>query len=295
MKVPGFAVVTLLMLSCCSAEKPVQQREQVDVGARRFDYTFKAEGKEFGTYLSTRYGANDVWLAYSTYGKNYTDVFTGCALLDEAIPEDYTAAYADGKVVISYKCAKLMGVDAEHARLRAALAELERDSDSDGLPDLAEYRFWTDATNPDTDGDGRSDGEDSNPLACAKAKLTDEQKIWKAGFEQFRLDLRYVRGNEIFLAEFEKELDFFELPGMKEPVLAVTQDHVVKFAQQFGYVTPRVIFKRVIYGPSSEGRRVATFEIDEFYRPLQGLGYKLTLQQRDGEWKLVDSSVERIY
>lgn len=44
------------------------------------------------------------------------------------------------------------------------LAEVERDSDDDGLTDLAEARLGLAPSNPDTDGDSRPDGLDSQPL-----------------------------------------------------------------------------------------------------------------------------------
>lgn len=47
--------------------------------------------------------------------------------------------------------------------LTASLAELTRDDDADGLPDLVERRLNLDATNPDIDGDGVPDGTDPLP------------------------------------------------------------------------------------------------------------------------------------
>jgi len=47
--------------------------------------------------------------------------------------------------------------------LEIPFADLERDSDGDGLTDLAEQRLLTDAGNPDTNGDGTADGNDRAP------------------------------------------------------------------------------------------------------------------------------------
>ncbi len=41
------------------------------------------------------------------------------------------------------------------------VADMQRDSDGDGLTDWQEYEQRTDPKNPDTDGDGRSDGDES--------------------------------------------------------------------------------------------------------------------------------------
>lgn len=69
-------------------------------------------------------------------------------------------------------------IDSEPAHIAAELArrpgqqglyleipfeELERDSDGDGLTDLAEQRLLTDPGNPDTNGDGTADGLDRTP------------------------------------------------------------------------------------------------------------------------------------
>jgi hypothetical protein len=47
--------------------------------------------------------------------------------------------------------------------LEIPFSELERDSDGDGLTDLAEERLVLDPSNPDTDGDGVGDGWDQLP------------------------------------------------------------------------------------------------------------------------------------
>jgi len=47
--------------------------------------------------------------------------------------------------------------------VEASLADLQKDSDKDGLTDLIEQRLLTDPKNADTDGDGLSDLEDSFP------------------------------------------------------------------------------------------------------------------------------------
>ncbi|MFO0596610.1 MAG: hypothetical protein U0228_14940 [Myxococcaceae bacterium] len=51
----------------------------------------------------------------------------------------------------------------EHVVLEAKLADLERDTDGDGLTDLLEMRLLLDPANADTDGDGMRDGVDTAP------------------------------------------------------------------------------------------------------------------------------------
>jgi hypothetical protein len=53
--------------------------------------------------------------------------------------------------------------------LEIPIAELERDSDGDGLTDLVEERLLTDPLDPDTDRDGVPDGQDLLPQVAAAA------------------------------------------------------------------------------------------------------------------------------
>lgn len=50
--------------------------------------------------------------------------------------------------------------------LQLSLADLERDSDRDGLTDLAEDSLFTDPASPDSDGDGLTDAADPLPLVA---------------------------------------------------------------------------------------------------------------------------------
>jgi len=257
-----------------------------------FDYGFEADGKEYKTFISNRFGTNDIWLAWSTDGKSYNALFTGCTLRFEAWSEAYTAAYKDGKIVISYEKAINRGQDEAHTRFVASLAEIERDSDSDGLTDLVEYRFGTDANEPDTDKDGIKDGEDGNPLAAANDNLREEQEVWKVAFEQHRDKLEYLARDELLIAVFDSETDYLELSTWPMPVLSSTEDDLERYRTDIGFGTRCVFFKEITYSKSIDGNRTATFEIQEFYMPLQARGIKITLEKRDGKWIIVKSEIE---
>ena len=72
----------------------------------------------------------------------------------------------------------------DHRYVEIPIAALERDSDGDGLTDLAEERLLTDPLDPDTDRDGIPDGEDplpqvveltgGSPASCAAAALVEQ-------------------------------------------------------------------------------------------------------------------------
>lgn len=59
--------------------------------------------------------------------------------------------------------------------LQISWAELEKDSDGDGLTDLAEEKLLTDPNSRDTDGDGLNDGEDPLPLVGLSLKPPEEE------------------------------------------------------------------------------------------------------------------------
>ena len=68
--------------------------------------------------------------------------------------------------------------------LQIPFADLERDSDADGLTDLAEERLVTDPRSPDTDGDGLLDGNDSLPQVPWTAVMDDDSTALAAVLER---------------------------------------------------------------------------------------------------------------
>jgi hypothetical protein len=68
--------------------------------------------------------------------------------------------------------------------LTIPFADLERDSDGDGLTDLAEERLVTDPANPDTDGDGLRDGDDPLPQVARSGVMTDPSAALAAVLER---------------------------------------------------------------------------------------------------------------
>src|SRR5580693_2229510 len=97
-----------------------------------------------------------------------------------------------------------------------SLAETARDSDGDGLPDLAERRLRLDPARADTDGDGLPDAEDPAPNARLREPRNEEQEIAAALFRQLfafdrpgggprRPDSRFGREIAVVVSEFALE------------------------------------------------------------------------------------------
>jgi hypothetical protein len=183
-------------------------------------------------------------------------------------------------------------------RFAASLPEIERDSDKDGLTDLVEQRFMTNPMNPDSDGDGKKDGEDMNPLASGKIKLKERQEIWKAAYEQypdiFGDEYHHSWPEDTFiLAIFDSEVDFFELPDRKQPVIPVTKKSFDIFTREIGWEVPRIGFGPVAQRAKADGARRVDFEMDILRDSRTGAAYQLTLELQDGKWKLLDIIEEK--
>lgn len=123
--------------------------------------------------------AAGVWLARGQGGWWDSPIYLG---LQEHFPYVVTSGsrlplVSDGKVQLEVRIAEIdpdsitfppvglrMKREESGVVLTSTLAELQRDSDGDGLTDLMESRLALDPVIADTDGDGQTDGVDPMPL-----------------------------------------------------------------------------------------------------------------------------------
>jgi hypothetical protein len=137
-------------------------------------------GKTWAIFAWSRYGKQDIWLTSST-GK---DSWSKPVLLDlPGIP--YLVRTSER--AFDKKCQLQIEGDSvtvacDGKTARTSISTSLKDSDSDGLPDIVEERFLTDMRNPDSDGDGVTDGNDSNPLTPAVTEPNELQQIRQAVF-----------------------------------------------------------------------------------------------------------------
>lgn len=68
--------------------------------------------------------------------------------------------------------------------IQLPLSALTRDKDSDGIPDIEERRLLLDPNNPDTDGDGLSDGRDSMPNVARSTTAQEQDAVMAAVLEK---------------------------------------------------------------------------------------------------------------
>jgi len=113
--------------------------------------------------------------------------------------------------------------------LRCSLAALERDTDGDGLTDLAEARLATDPQRADTDGDGAADGVDSTPLG-GTLPATEEQRVIALVLSE--VVVRDVPDQLVLLEVEGKRIDV-RAPGLR--VLELTSDELAAYRARFGF------------------------------------------------------------
>lgn len=107
------------------------------------------------------------------------------------------------------------------------IAEFEKDSDGDGIPDAVERNMGTNPYSPDTDGDGKSDQEEisygSNPLAADNSK---NENISSSG-QQKAVDELIAAKDSKGLAQVLKEgvKDYFKSDTYKQYLLAMSKFH----------------------------------------------------------------------
>jgi len=73
-------------------------------------------------------------------------------------------------------------IENDNKTYESRISDQLKDTDKDGLPDNIEARFLTDLNDPDSDGDGISDGKDSNPLTPKQKETNDTTEIRQAVF-----------------------------------------------------------------------------------------------------------------
>jgi hypothetical protein len=110
------------------------------------------------------------------------------------------------------------------------LADLRKDSDADGLPDLVEKRLGLDPHNPDTDGDGIKDGQDANPLVGPESAKTGRGKILQMVFEAlYGKDM----SPDPILVVLDRE-NWQEFYGAHARVICITHHDLIANAMQLG-------------------------------------------------------------
>jgi hypothetical protein len=181
-------------------------------------------------------------------------------------------------------------------------SDLLRDSDGDGLPDVAEQRLGTDPNNKDTDGDGDPDGIDPWPNAPFR-KLSDAEQVLATAFEA-RYHFADSESPAIFFAE--EDMKPFEMVGWAGPVIWRSNgkhknwSHPLEWCYEQGVAF--LSFERVSEGKDWTTRCIrwngdhteAYVLISTYYGGLAGTGYGVKLRKIGGQWVVIWMEMEFI-
>jgi hypothetical protein len=182
---------------------------------------------------SKEYGFYDYWVAQSEDLKQWTTYFTGLRIHDEYKAHFIVRpSYIQIEILENPKIIHIISIDS-----------LMRDTDGDGLTDMAEQRLCTNPLDEDTDYDGVSDLTDINPLAIKKEILTDRDKIAKLVFEYYLSNADERSAIIIALPDHEDKNEFAYAHGK---VICLTYDEHEKFREKwdwYGIVSLSALFE----------------------------------------------------
>ncbi len=181
------------------------------------------------------------------------------------------------------------------------LKKLAADRDGDRLPDVVERRLHLAVGNADSDGDGLKDGEDLNPLASGKLKLTPQQLLFREAFFTY---FSFLQRRGIVVVD-PGDGPSFEVYGRKDPVLSLRRRTVERLRKEIGlHAVDYVTFG----GPYPEGggsgdalpdvvwnkrRNQATIGMDILRSGENAVAYNVTLKKVGRNW--VVSSFDRVW
>jgi hypothetical protein len=247
-------------------------------------------------------GPGDVWIApLDGAGK-----ITGPALFSGVSIHRRGRLVAEDQRLAARLLGDTLEVRATRGEGKAAavsLAEIRRDSDGDGLPDVVERRLRLDPHDPDTDHDGIPDAEDLSPNARQARPQGEEQEIAAAVFRQFFQfeEGRSAREPAIIVSDFA-----LKWSGRQGPTITLGADEDQRFLEEAGYdgiahirIRP---FKSPAAAPNCDQEPAAAdespsrlmgrplrgderaFSLDLYRGGLNAIGYLVVVRRLGGRW-----------
>jgi len=196
--------------------------------------------KYWGIFISNYYGFDEFWVSFSYNCRDwFKPIYTGVP----ASKSGYVWFASLGEIIINeipgaHKAENdqyvRMLFDTTQASFKHKLSDLQSDGDMDGLSDLAENVLWTDPDSNDTDGDGKADGFDSNPLAAPAENPSLHAQLHKFIIEQ---ELYFFDSDQLVLVEQvdNKPMEYERPYGL---VLSMPSASLDSFVNANGYGVP---------------------------------------------------------
>ena len=192
-------------------------------------------------FTSDYFGFTEFWVAYSKDLTNWSGaLYTGIPVLPS---DNYQIRVSKHQLDFDWRGE--LDAPSERVFYRAYVDTtimgytiikelLYKDSDGDGLSDLAEDRIWTNPNKMDTDSDDKADGLDRNPLAAPASRLTIAEKLHKAIIE---FELEELLTNQLVVVEQvnRKPMEYKRPVGL---VLSLSSGACDAFVEANGYGVP---------------------------------------------------------
>lgn len=153
----------------------------------------------------------------------------------------------------------------DHRTLPLKVSDIGDDTDLDSLPDYMEEVLTTDVGNPDTDGDGIPDGEDSNPKYSGLELKDDSARIRQAVLTFVNATMN---SNVIYVLDPERD-------DGKQPYLRSRGDVIPDLESDFTQL--------ISINKMSDSQALASF--------AWWNGYMATLEKKHGKWVVVSTTL----
>ena len=237
-------------------------------------------------FASDYFGYAEIWVARSLDGKNWNrPLYTAVPMLQRSkfrwrVEEHTLKLQWSGNRTTRVSPYRRATFDSSVTEYTVYKEALYADKDADGLSDLSENRLWTDAQNMDTDGDGKADGYDQNPLAQPREKLHKHDHLHKYVVQK---ELYYMDSNQLAVVEQTgQSMEYKRESGL---VLSLSSADCDAWVNTNGYGVP-------ILTCTVKDTLQTAFVVDfqMFYAPDDAWGYK-SIYYRDADkhkWREVD-------
>lgn len=250
------------------------------------------DGKTWGLLQCGVLASNgDLWIAEKVNGKWVSPTFLGVSTSGvsnwaKPKPPEPKAAGKTAKELVAGAWIDLVNDPT-----------FRKDSDGDGLTDLAEKRLGTDPSKADTDGDGDNDQVDPWPNAAPR-ELSDREKAMEAVFEARN---HFIDSDWPAIFYGPKGMKPLEFAGRLGPTIFVPEENHKDWSLPLEQCYEQgIAFIRMDEPGNTEGKEwesgktEAHFSISIYYGGLNGTGYGATVRKVGNTWVVVEMHMDYI-